>query len=96
MGPADEIHGRLILDDRIELRDPGDYRVIFEDGEPIALAFILPTGTRGRIAATGHGKDGEPEWDIRVVSDGTVTVSPSIDAEGVWHGYLERGTWRGG
>ncbi len=28
--------------------------------------------------------------------DGTITVSPSIliEAEGVWHGYLERGVWR--
>lgn len=30
--------------------------------------------------------------------DGTITVSPSIlvrSAEGGWHGFLERGLWRG-
>lgn len=31
--------------------------------------------------------------------DGTITVSPSIlvrdDIEELWHGYLERGIWRG-
>lgn len=93
MAAGDTLPGRLLLDDRIPLEEPGDYRVIFERGEPKALAFILPDGTRGRIAATGHG-DGSPEWEIKVVADGTVTVSPSIDAVGVWHGYLERGIWR--
>lgn len=28
--------------------------------------------------------------------DGTITVSPSIQCEGHWHGYLERGVWREG
>lgn len=89
-----ELIGRLILDDHIELGDPGDHRVIFEDGEPVALAFILPSGTHGRIPAKGHGDGESDEWDISITEDGKVTVSPSINAEGIWHGFLQRGVWR--
>lgn len=89
-----DLQGRLILDERIALSEPGDHRVIFEDGEPTALAFILPTGQRGRIPAVGHGDGGE-EWEIRVTADGSVSVTPSINAEGVWHGYLTFGVWKG-
>jgi hypothetical protein len=81
--------------------EPGDYfPVMRSDGAVTALWFKLPTGTMGRIAATGHGNGEEPEWTIRVEPDGTVTVEPSIQQEEVpdhapaWHGYLRKGVWQ--
>jgi hypothetical protein len=41
---AAKLQGRFVLDDREPLRDPGDYKVIWKDGEPVALAFIPPLG----------------------------------------------------
>lgn len=88
------------------IENPGDYCVIFADvGSIKALWFKLPNdhgdwGATGRIANEGHGhtRGGrtEPEWEISLEPDGSVTVSPSIDSKGGvdWHGWLERGVWR--
>ena len=45
----------------------------------------LPNGVPGRL------NDG---WTVEEHEDETITVSPSIDDPGGWHGFLERGVWR--
>lgn len=62
-----------------------------------------------KFRAGDHGKDSDGVWWVKPPvgtmgilaghavtehADGTITVSPSILLEGVWHGYLERGIWR--
>lgn len=74
------------------------FPVVAENSSVKALWFRLPTGTLGRIAAKGHGNGTEPEWDITINADGTVTVDPSIEqheSEGIpyWHGHLRAGVW---
>lgn len=57
-------------------------------------------GDYGRIDGVWHVRP--PKGDVGVLEahtvmeheDGTITVSPSILLEGVWHGFLERGVWR--
>lgn len=33
------------------------------------------------------------DHEVAAHEDGTITVSPSIDLPGIWHGYLRRGVW---
>ena len=84
------------------ITDPGDYCVVFaEDGGIKALWFALPNRAGSmwnRIAGEGYGAEhthggAEPEWKIRVEEDGSVTVEPSINAPGEWHGWLRAGEW---
>ena len=93
---------RRTLDD-IWGGNAGDYfPVIAPDGSVSRLFFKLPTGTLGSIAGKGHGKDDDPEWDITIEADDTVTVNPSIKQEPIdtvepsivgWHGHLKKGIW---
>lgn len=82
------------------IEQPGDYCVIFsDDGGIKSLWFALPNGSMwNRIAGEGYGVErthggAEPEWKIRIEDDGSVTVDPSINAPGEWHGWLCRGEW---
>lgn len=74
----------------------GDHCLIYEKpgerGEIAALWMVLPGNDHARIAAVGHGVNGEPEWQIECV-DGRVTVSPSIADPRGFHGYLRDGVW---
>jgi hypothetical protein len=69
----------------------------------------LPDGGNPAFAPGDYWRDGDGVWWVRppqghmgpltdheVIEheDGTITVSPSIDSPGEWHGYLERGLWR--
>lgn len=81
----------------------GDYfPVIASDGKVGRLFFKLPTGTLGSIAGKGYGQGDDPEWDITIEADGTVTVEPSIKQDPIdtvdppivaWHGHLKKGIW---
>lgn len=84
--------------------DPGVYAPIIdgETGEVKGLWFKLPSGSIGRLAAKGHGNGDEPEWDIHLNPDATVSVDPSIEQQGIphaippipyWHGHLRGGVW---
>lgn len=84
--------------------EPGVYFPVLAENQSVkALWFRMPTGCVGRIAGKGHGNGDEPEWDITINADGTVTVDPSIEnheirSEGVitvpyWHGHLRDGVW---
>lgn len=84
--------------------NPGDYTPIEKEGVVVALWFKLPTGSLGRIAATGHGEADENEWSIVIEPDGSVTVDPSIEQHAnekgkppiaYWHGHLKHGVWEG-
>lgn len=89
-----ELQGRRVDGGWEGLEQPGDYSPLkVEDGNVGVLLFVLPEGTWGRIAGQGHGQNGEPEWTITEESDGTVTVSPSIDYPDHWHGFLKQGVW---
>jgi hypothetical protein len=35
----------------------------------------------------------EGRWTFKEENDGTLTISPSINVEGKWHGYLKKGIW---
>ena len=79
-----ELQGRRV-ENVGAMEKPGDYCLV-NDGA--ALWMLLPSGVQGRIDTDG--------WTITEHDDGTVTVSPSIhDAPDGWHGFLERGVWRG-
>jgi hypothetical protein len=90
------IEGRRV-DSLDALEREGDYCTMQKDGAISSLWMILPrTGTRGRIAAVGHGTD-EPEWEIDEGEGGRITVKPSIDeGEGGYHGFLTDGVWSDG
>jgi hypothetical protein len=88
------------------LDQPGDYSPLFDDGKLSGVVFILPNGIWGRCSNIGFGqeRDGqsEPEWTVTQESDGSITVSPSIETrtdpvtrtpETYWHGHLTRGEW---
>jgi hypothetical protein len=81
-----------------ESRQPGAYSLTTDDDGIRWLSFLLPTGDpatftpRGRIP--DQPADGLPGWTFNEHEDGSVTVSPSIDAVGVWHGFLVEGVWR--
>lgn len=36
----------------------------------------------------------ECTWKIEEHEDGTISVSPSINAVNHWHGYLKKGIWK--
>lgn len=82
-----------------ELDQPGDYFLKLVEDQIHALWTVLPDGEFGRCPAKGHGNGGEPEWEIALEDDGTVTVSPSIDNSkdgerpGKFHGHLTGGVW---
>lgn len=67
--------------------EPGDY-------------LIAGDGTVWCKVPTGAGPARLEGWNVEHHDDGTITVSPSIDAkmpgqpELDWHGYLERSVWR--
>jgi hypothetical protein len=78
------------------------YPILREDRTVVGLWFKLPTGTLGRIPAIGFGNGTEPEWEIKLNPDATVSVSPSILQEAIphavppippWHGFLRGGVW---
>jgi hypothetical protein len=50
----------------------------------------------GATPRSGDHVAGLANHDVVEHEDGTITVSPSILAEGqwTWHGYLEGGVWR--
>lgn len=82
--------------------EAGVYFPVIEGTIVKGLWFRLPTGNLGRIAAKGYGADDEPEWDICVNPDDTVTVNPSIEQQAIesadipyWHGHLRSGVWEG-
>ena len=79
--------------------EPGCYcPILDDDGTTVkALWFKLPSGSVGRIAAIGFGNGEEPEWEIGLNPDATVSVSPSIEQHAIeraqppipyWHGHL--------
>lgn len=100
-----ELQGKRVdsVQSIIDGGSPGDYFPRTDDDGSIAcLWFRLPTDTVGRIAAKGHGKDGEHEWSITEEDDGSITVDPSIEQHPTasanipyWHGHLVRGVWNG-
>lgn len=69
--------------------EPGDYWFVERDGHRV-LMVVAPNGLMGDCS----------RHDVTEHEDGTVTVSPSIFAQGgpgmanEWHGWLERGVWR--
>jgi hypothetical protein len=67
--------------------EPGEYALASEEAKVVWL--------RNPDGEIGHVSQGI--WEIAVEEDGTITVSPSIwwDKPTGWHGFLERGTWRG-
>jgi uncharacterized protein DUF6527 len=81
--------------------EPGDYALV-ESDDGMALWAKLPTGSlaRLRVQQGGPGSDAPPVWGYTEHSDGTVTITPSINQAPVpghvegWHGFLERGEWR--
>lgn len=82
------------------VKERGDYVPIYggADGAISSLWFVMPDGTQGRIAAKGYEKnktDGElePGWTITEDEAGVITVDPSINYEGHWHGRLIAGLW---
>ena len=44
----------------------------------------------------GHAGILQPasDWNVTEHDDGTITVSPSLDMPGTWHGFLERGVFK--
>ena len=67
---------------------PGEY---MKEDKPGSWLLCLPTGI--------HGTINDKIWKIEEHGDGTITVSPSIQATChvpaySWHGYLEKGIWR--
>lgn len=100
-----ELHGRRV-DTLEELERPGDYCVCYQQRKDRStgigcLWFVMPDGEWGRIAGKGFGQPQthtgvpEPEWEIAEDKNGIVTVKPSIDYPGHWHGHLQAGTWIG-
>lgn len=57
-----------------------------------------PNGN-GPARLTGNGRREAPNWEVTEHDDGTITVSPSIEAHamgelaGYWHGFLRAGVW---
>jgi hypothetical protein len=65
--------------------EPGDY---FKKADGRSWFVQSPAGDAGTVT---------PEiWTIIELSDGTITVAPSIwfNKPTGWHGYLEAGVWR--
>jgi hypothetical protein len=67
--------------------EPGDY------GKSIDGAWYVCTPKDGLTRITGNGEN-MANWKVEEHADGTITVSPSINQIGLWHGFLEKGTWR--
>lgn len=90
MAENKSMQGRRIYPDETGAMnmDPGDYGK-WHGG----WLLCLPSGIRGQIK--------EPLWKITEHEDGTITASPSImttspgNPELDWHGFLEKGFWRG-
>lgn len=79
-------------------RVPAYYVVKDDDGEPLAVWLMLPTGTHARLPALKA--DDEPAWKLTIEDNGTLTVEPSIRQHRVeskdlqieeWHGWLRKG-----
>ena len=66
--------------------EPGDYAWNAATGR---WWVSTPNGIVGPIY--------EPEWTVTLHEDRTISVFPSIDADGGdglrWHGWLKRGNW---
>lgn len=56
--------------------------------------FALPPETPGAHGCGIWLNNPNYSWDVVEHEDGTITVSPSIDAIGYWHGYLQKGIWK--
>lgn len=65
---------------------PGDYGLY--EGR-----WYCCTPKQGFAYLTGHS-DPSRDWEVTEHEDGTITVKPSINQVGRWHGYLEKGIWR--
>ena len=73
-----------------EVTQPGD---VFEETSEGLLWFICPCGScRGRSFLKLGKKAGvpSPSWDF---DRETVTLHPSLNMVGHWHGWLKNGQW---
>lgn len=69
---------------------PGDYCKVPDGIDPRengAWWALDANGGAGAVLPSLHA--------ITEHEDGTITCSPSLVMPGGWHGYLERGHWRG-
>ena len=69
----------------------GDYTVRTNGATGERIAWV--------VTPNGHGPARLEGWTLTEHGDGTITVSPSInalpdDSGPGWHGFLERGVWR--
>lgn len=76
-------------------KDPGSFFIEEEDGE-LMFRFFCPCGCGNfstLIIGRGFMPDGNPtwEWDGNEMEP---TLSPSLNNEGHWHGWLQGGWWR--
>lgn len=88
-------------------REPGDYvgpiLVVSRERGPAQQVFFLLPGSRDEDAPLQlralHGVQSPPHGLVEE-DDGSLTIVGSIgasrqpDGSFLWHGYLERGTWR--
>lgn len=72
-----------IKDDPIELK-PGEYGKF--NGN---WWCYPPKDDAGPVHITGYGY----EWNVTENPNKTITVSPSINVIGKWHGWLRNGEW---
>lgn len=83
MSAGDVTQGRRVFDDH------GRHNIALTRGDygqaPDGEWQCWPPGSPHMGSLADH--------DVTEHEDGTITVTPSIDAPG-WHGYLERGRWR--
>lgn len=81
-----------------KLEQAGDYcgPVLGYTGKVPAVLFLLPNsrdpGATGLVRAIHHVVS--PPHTFTEEADGSLTIAASIDAQQLWHGFLERGVWR--
>lgn len=98
MAAGDITQGRRVSADDIFDAPPGSYALIARDHPVLHSAPDDPDPVLWiKCPVAGAGLARCAKHDVMEHEDGTVTVSPSILAQGhhgEWHGYLERGVWR--
>ena len=75
-----------IVGDNPSLFQPGDYGKYKGDWWCHA-----PKKRAGPCRLTGNT---DINWKVIEHEDGTISVSPSINVIGIWHGHLEKGIWK--
>lgn len=73
--------------------EPGDYQKDYDGLWWICLPVLTTQGGKICTALPEKHTPSVPGWKVVENDDGTITVTPSINYQGVWHGWLTKGEW---